>query len=238
MYNRKNRNLVSFVKYAFFLTCGYLLPSFQGKFSETYDIDLSKNKMSFVKSLSGQSGLTINGPLYHADGVPVGGVYHGKNQTWDPGFVMPDDNIMHNGERGLNNFNLYGYGGVFILYNDSCVIKSNADFYNQDYKNKMKGVTRAFQNGPILINDGIIPNAIIRLGGQKTIRVGIGYEKPGSKIRVIISEKPETLSEFAHRAKRMGVQNLMYLDGRVVGIGLDGRCQGYIPENAWKLNFR
>ncbi|HNY25367.1 MAG TPA: phosphodiester glycosidase family protein [Alphaproteobacteria bacterium] len=241
-----NRIFVS-LKLALFGTCILYAVSADAQNSKNFaeskysifEINLKKSKMCFVKNLCGNPGLTINGPLYYENGNPVGGVYHSLTKKWDPAIVKPETSIMKEGILGNNNFNLFGLSGVFIIYRgDSCVIKSTEQFIEEDYgKEDKNGITRAFQNGPMLIQNGKIPTNIEKAKGARYSRVVIGYNKPGSELIVVYVYDDVTMSELAKYLQNQGIKNALYLDGAVTGFSYGGKCEGDIPSNAYKLNF-
>ena len=200
------------------------------------DIDLGEQKMSFVHDLCGNDGLVFTGPLHHRDGTPTGGVYHSMTGKWDPSFVSRDKLAI----QTKDNFNLDGLGGVVVFYNSGRVaIKSNEEFIKTDMAGGMKNVSRAFQNGPRLIIGGSIPKDFSKYT-HRAPRIGLGYDKPGAKLKVIYSMEPVSLAEFANMGREAGLKEMMYLDGGegIVGISFDGKCQGNAPRNALKLKFR
>ena len=216
-----------------------------------FDFDLRQHKLRFKKgNVKDLPGFAINGPMYNTPRVnregkcdlkPYGGFYYGELDLWITEFIKQDDPLMKQAEE--LNFNLRGSGGVFILGNDNTVgITSNKKF--EDGGMKTKDTQLIFQNGPLLVENGVVSEQFRNKGENKYKRLAIGYEKPGeTKVAFVYSREPQTLQDFASLcANEIGLRDVLYLDGGPGGAaysksGVVGAHATRLDEGAFKINI-
>ena len=146
------------------------------------------------------------GPLTDNRGNPVGGYidnYYQK-QKW----ILP--------RYGGGNFSVRN--GIFGVTKDGMpILVRYNDFYKKSYNLKW-----AFQNGPILVFNGINKSGT---STSKNYRSGIGFKANGNII-VIITKDVVTFKEFSDLFIKNGCTNAIYLDGYPNINGYVGYCFG------------
>ena len=146
----------------------------------------------------------VNGPLVTNDGIPVGG-YIDNGIPIKP-WIDP----------------MVG-GGNFAVDNAIFGIGEDGNFYLLPYeeKEKLSPMRWAFQNGPILVKDGINKRGA---STSSYARSGIGFKNDRTLV-VIVSITPVTLRQFAELFIAEGCSNAIYLDG--------GPYVGYADKHSW-----
>lgn len=138
----------------------------------------------------------------------TGGYIQNGEQEQD--FIGPE--LDDNGEKLNNNFN-DNNGLIFIGNDGKTKLYSYEEYTELDDLTKTKltkNTKHAFQNGPILLNNGKNPHT--KNSTSKKIRSGMGVKKNG-EIVFIHSEKAMNLYEFSEFIRKHGCQNAIYLDG-------------------------
>jgi len=141
---------------------------------------------------------TVNWPLYGDDKIPVWWYIADDRQVKN--FIDP--NLLPDKEKG--NFAKYG-NWIFGLWTDW---KLHLIPYD-DYKNNPISFKRAFQNWPILVQDGVNKRWTSE---TKCNRSGIWFTEKWIA-KVIYSDAPITFREFAQLFIQNGCTDAIYLDG-------------------------
>lgn len=159
----------------------------------------------------------VNGPLVGTDGIPVGGYIN--NTTVVKNWTDPADG-----------------GGNFAVDNTIFGLGVDGKFYMLSFnkKDELPKMQWAFQNGPILVRDGINTRGTSQ---SKYARSGIGFKKDGTLV-AIISITPVTFYEFADLFIQENCSNAIYLDGGpYVGCSDKNASYGTMVVGATKLQF-
>ncbi len=159
----------------------------------------------------------VNGPLVGEDGLPLGGYI--DNTTLAKDWTNPLEN-----------------GGNFAIDNVIFGLGIDGNFYMISYnqKNNLPKMKWAFQNGPILVKDGVNVRGTSK---TKYERSGIGFKKDGT-ITVIVSLSPLTFYQFADLFVKEDCTNAVYLDGGpYAGCSDKNTCHGTMVNEAIKLQF-
>ena len=159
----------------------------------------------------------VNGPLVQTDGTPVGGYI-------DNGTIIKDWVSTESG------------GGNFAVDNAIFGLGMNGTLYMipLSEKQQLPPMKWAFQNGPMLVQDGVNTRGISQ---SKNPRSGIGYKKDGTLV-AIISLTPVTFHEFADLFIKENCLNAIYLDGGpYVGYSDKTGSYGTLVSEATKLQF-
>ena len=152
------------------------------------DPDSNNHKVSSSDSF-------INGPLVNPEGEFEGGYIENGNQIKD--WVDP--------ARSSGNFAYQN--GVIGCTNEG---KMFLQGYSKDMKIGKKDIKWAFQNGPILLQNGEnINNANSK---NVNIRSGIGFKANGELVTIVSKDKM-TFYDFAELFQKEGCTNAIYLDG-------------------------
>lgn len=159
----------------------------------------------------------VNGPLVLTDGSPVGGYI--------------DNTVM------LKNWMNPVYGvGNFAVDNTIFGFGTDGKFYMVSFslKDSLPMMKWAFQNGPVLVRDGINARGTSQ---SKYARSGIGYKKDGTLV-AIVSLTPMTFYEFANLFVEENCLNAVYLDGGPY-VGCEDKTASYgsMVSGATKLQF-
>jgi len=158
----------------------------------------------------------VNGPLVGTDGLPVGGYIDNgiQKKFWtDP-------------EQGGGNFAVDN--GIFGLGSDGKMY-----MFSYENKNMLPEMKWAFQNGPMLVQDG---KSLRGTSSTKFKRSGVGFNAL-NEIVVIVSENEVTFHEFAQLFVEVGCISAIYLDGGpYVGWSKNEGHSGLV-EKAIKLQF-
>ena len=110
-----------------------------------------------------------------------------------------------------SNFDLDGKSGIFCFYNDgkyTIFPTDSAEIVAKDAKN----IRFAFQNGPILVENGGKTVEFKHRHTFKTSRAGLGITSDGQLV-VISARKKMTMQEFAQEFANLGCTYAIYLDG-------------------------
>lgn len=145
----------------------------------------------------------VNGPLVGSDNLPVGGYI--DNGICKKPWVDP---VIGGGNFAVDN-------AIFGIGNDG-------HFYLLPYEEKdnLPPMKWAFQNGPILVKDGVNKRGT---STSNYTRSGIGFKN--DTLVVIVSITPVTLRQFAELFIAEGCSNAIYLDG--------GPYVGYADKHSW-----
>jgi hypothetical protein len=111
-------------------------------------------------------------------------------------------------------------GIVFIGSDGKMKLYTETEFSTLPSSEKSKA-RLAFQNGPILLNNGKNPHDAQNTDPKKkTKRLGMGCDSNGN-VKFIYSDVPMNLYEFGEKMRASGCVNAMFLDGK------DDRAIGY-----------
>lgn len=176
--------------------------------------------------------LVINGPLFDAQGEPVGGYLTCVANTKN----IPDKNApkkikeVTDTSAGGGNFQPHNY--IFGQHKDG-------SYFMQPYDAtiRMQGLDADFviQNGMgLLVNGENICNPNSTNG--KT-RIAIGYNSRTNELVVADSQAPVTFHALAAEMLKYGADNALYLDGVNNGFMDDMVKNGNLPNNAVKIHI-
>ena len=179
---------------------------------------------------------TVNGPLVWSDGKPVWWYIvldtdrktHRKTQNIASkqikDFVEPDPNKKDNFNTRNGIFGLWTDGELHLLG-------------YEEYKGSPISFKRAFQNGPILMKDGI--NVCNINSTSKCNRSGIWFNKNTWDAMVIYSDEPVTPYEFAEKFKDRGCTDVIFLDWESLYAWYEDESGKHwnLQEKAIKLQF-
>jgi uncharacterized protein YigE (DUF2233 family) len=154
----------------------------------------------------------INGPLVEGDGSATGTIV--DNGKMIKGLQKDSSDLTDLVEwtdpSGYKdkNFNILDKNGIIGLKKDG---KFFLIPYSERNDIKANEIIWAFQNGPILLQDGQNTFPVTSL--NKNFRTGIGYTLDHKNIITIISTEECNFHDFASLFDRYNVKNAMYLDG-------------------------
>lgn len=181
----------------------------------TVTIDLSKTKLficfapkgehltvatAYANASTQKPVLVCNGPIFAPGYRPLG-------------LLVIDGKQLHplNRQKGAGNFFIQPNGVFFISAGKALILDTN------EYVEKERGPTLAFQSGPLLVADGTVPAAITKLSGAKYRRSAIGILANG-RVAIVHTETRLTLAAFAaYLADTAKLKHALYLDGAVCG---------------------
>lgn len=158
----------------------------------------------------------VNGPLVGSDGLPLGGYidnFHQKKDWIDP-------------KQGGGNFAVTN--GIFGL--DA---QGRLRMCSYTDRNSLPQMNWAFQNGPILVQDG---KNIRGTSDSRFARSGIGFTSD-NQIIVLVSEDQVTFREFAELFVEAGCVSAMYLDGGPYVGWSNNQSRSGMVDGAIKLQF-
>ncbi len=206
------------IKFYFFLL---LLGLYNPVHAQVFKYETQNPNLGFGKNLYSSSNqmldFVVNGPLVDEEGTPVGGYV--DNQVTVKEWVNPEN---YDGNFSVQNgiFGLDVFGKLHLV-----------NYSNKDNLPEMKW---AFQNGPILVLDGVNTRGTSE---SKFPRSGIGFRKDGTLI-VIVVLYPITFKDFANRFLVARCTNAIYLDGGpYVGCIDENGLSGSLVKKAIKLQF-
>lgn len=181
------------------------------------------------RGLQDHDRLVINGPLFHADGKPVGG------------YITP---IID--ERGRKETRIQmqpltdpaSGGGNFALKNYIFGKIKGGGFFMQPYSPRMRiedfQTEFAIQNGVALLVEG--KNLHPKISSHRKTRIGIGYNSKTQHFYIVDSQLPITFHGLAERLRKAGADNAIYLDGNATGYEDKEGKTGALPNNAVKIH--
>jgi len=180
-----------FIFFFSFLFCGKLKAQIKVFTFNSDSLEVGFGKKSMISKDSPMT-FVVNGPLYGADSLPVGGYVDNFHQV----------KIWQNPTE---------FGGNFAVRN--CVFgrKTNGKFFMSSYDNQSSSdsIQWAIQNGFSLVIGG--KNVCNPNSDSNTSRSGIGYRE--KMLVVIISENVITPYKFAELFIREGCSDAIFLDG-------------------------
>ncbi len=190
---------------------------------------LSKgDKVEFTGGIDGFVGdeVVINGPLFGADGNPVGGFIQDGKVIKD--FINPMS--LPKEEQG----NFADTNGIIGQKKDG----SNFLMTYDEWKNKTfdnSEVSWAFQNGPILVDNDKNPHNPATKPLDKK-RTAMGFSEDGS-LTLIYTKSPTNMNAVGEYMKQEGVSNAIFLDGAGVGFIKNLEMTGQIVDGSTTLNI-
>lgn len=206
------------------LFCFILFFSIVGVQAQVVKYETKHLNVGFEKNVYSNSTNVLdfvsNGPLVDEKGIPVGGYI--DNQVIVKDWTNPENS---DGNFAIQN-------GIFGLD-----LEGKLHLVNYQDKDSLPEMKWAFQNGPILVLDGVNQRGT---SNTRYARSGIGFRKDGTLI-VIVVLYPITFRDFANRFLAARCINAICLDGGpYVGcidyINQNG-LSGSLVINAMKLQF-
>ncbi len=130
--------------------------------------------------------------------------------------------VIHNGvkTKGVEKSNIAFRSGIVVVYQDGSVKiinRANKESFNYDKENKLNGgIRHALQFGPVLVQNGKIPEKLGTYTRQP--RIIFGYCEPGHYIAVAVDGRTKksigmTEQEEAELMLSLGCTDAINLDG-------------------------
>lgn len=158
----------------------------------------------------GPAQIAMNAGMYHDDRAPVGLYVEGGQQR---------ARIVTN--AGPGNFGMLP-NGVFCASDTGAQVMESRSFASQAPSCRI-----ATQSGPMLVIDGAPHPRFLPESPYRNIRNGVGASPDGTRVHFVISDAPVTFHEMATLFRDdLGVENALYLDGRVSRLHAGARSDG------------
>jgi uncharacterized protein YigE (DUF2233 family) len=144
-------------------------------------------------------GIAMNAGMFHEDRAPVG---HYVEDGVEEMRVITSD--------GPGNFGLLPNGVLCLMEGRAAIVESRA------YAEDPPDCRDATQSGPMLVIDGTLHPRFIENGSSRNIRNGVGVDRSGRVLHLVISDEPVNFHHFARFFRdHLDVPQALYLDGRV-----------------------
>lgn len=144
-------------------------------------------------------GIAMNAGMFHEDRSPVGLYVEDGEQEMR---IITSD--------GPGNFGLLPNGVLCLGQGEAAVVESRS------FAENPPTCTHATQSGPMLVIDGDLHPRFVRDSDSLNIRNGVGVDREGSHLWMVISDQAVNFHHFARFFRdHLRTPNALYFDGRV-----------------------